>query len=151
MHFDSQKSLDKVDWHILKLLQENARLSYAEIGRHVGLTAPAVTERIRRLEEDGIIEGFHARLNLAKVGLTIQAFVHLNVPSDKYIPFKQTLKQLSEVFMAHHVAGKTGFIVLVGATSIIHLEQLVAKLGKYGPTQTFICLSSYINHRVVEG
>lgn len=150
MGFDLQKPLDEVDWHILKLLQHNARLSYAEIGRQVGLTSPAVTERMRRLEESGIIEGYQARLNLVKIGLTMQAFVHVNVPSEAYIPFKQALKQRSEVLMAHHVTGGTAFVVLIGATSIAHLEQLVTQLGKYGPTQTFICLSTHINHRVVE-
>ena len=72
--------LDRVDWHILQLLQENGRFTYAEIGRAVGLSAPAVAERIHRLEEADLIEGYHAQINPAKVGLHVLAFVRVSVP-----------------------------------------------------------------------
>ena len=74
MTFDLEKTLDGVSWKLLVLLQEDARRSYSELGRNVGLSAPAVAERIRRLEEAGIITGYHAAVNPAKLGLQLQRY-----------------------------------------------------------------------------
>ncbi|HVO41937.1 MAG TPA: Lrp/AsnC family transcriptional regulator [Aggregatilineales bacterium] len=75
MALQNERQLDGVGWRFLKLLQENARLSFWQIGEQIGLTAPAVAERVHRLEEAGILVGYHAEIDLDKAGLPIMAFV----------------------------------------------------------------------------
>jgi Lrp/AsnC family leucine-responsive transcriptional regulator len=113
-----------VGWRLLRELQADARLSFAELGRRVGLSLPAVAERVRRMEEAGIITGYHAEVSLSKVGLPITAFIRLNVPRDRYPAFTALIHDLSEVLECHHLSGSDSFI-LKGPTSISHLEALI--------------------------
>jgi Lrp/AsnC family leucine-responsive transcriptional regulator len=75
--FGPKVELDDVNWQILVALQENARVSFSELGRRVGLTPPAVAERVRRLEEAGVITGYRAQLDVAKLGLPLSAIIRL--------------------------------------------------------------------------
>ncbi len=138
---------DAVDWHILHLLQKNARSTYVEIGRRVGLSAPAAAERVRRLEESGLIEGYHARLNPAKAGLPVLAFIRVSVPRGKYPRFTMLVNQLSQVVECHHVTGVEAFIVKVAVPSVVELETLVGKLAQYGDTMTSVVMSSPVKGR----
>ncbi len=72
--------LDAIAWKILEALQQNARLSFAELGRKIGLSTPAVAERVHRLEEAGVITGYHASLDTAKLGVPIRVLVRLTIP-----------------------------------------------------------------------
>lgn len=141
--------LDPVDWHILQLLQENGRSSYAEIGRAVSLSAPAVTDRVRRMEEAGAIEGYHAHLNPAKVGLPVLAFIRVSVPRGKYPKFTVLVDQLSSVIECHHVTGAEAFILKVAVASVEELETLVGQLGSYGDTMTSVVMSSPVKRRTL--
>ena len=143
------KKLDAVDWQILELLQHNARLSYAEIGRRVGLSLPAAAERVRRLEEAGVIEGYQARINLDKIGLPVTVFIQVRVPVDLYPDFKELVNGLGEVVECHHVTGEEAFILKVVLKSISHLEPLVAQLSQYGQTTSSIVMSTYIENRII--
>lgn len=141
--------LDPVDWHILQLLQENGRSSYAEIGRAVSLSAPAVTDRVRRMEEAGAIEGYHAHLNPAKAGLPVMAFIRVSVPRGKYPKFTVLVDQLSPVIECHHVTGAEAFILKVAVASVEELETLVGQLGSYGDTMTSVVMSSPVKRRTL--
>ena len=77
MTFDSQSRLDLVDWRLLELLQEDARLTFAELGRRVSLSSPAVAERVRRLEQVGVLTGYHAEVDVAKLGFPMQAVIRI--------------------------------------------------------------------------
>lgn len=77
MTLQNENGLDKLSWQILRELQSDARLSYNELGRRIGLSAPATAERVRKLEDAGVISGYGARIELAKVGLPLTAFIHL--------------------------------------------------------------------------
>jgi Lrp/AsnC family leucine-responsive transcriptional regulator len=149
MTFETKKLIDEVGWQIIQALQENARLSFAELGRRVGLSLPAVAERVRRLEEAGIITGYHAEINLSKVGLTIMAFIRINVPADRYPQIIAIASDLPEVLECYHLSGTDSFIVKVVTTSIPHLEALITRLSAFGQTTTSIVLSSSLNKRVV--
>jgi Lrp/AsnC family leucine-responsive transcriptional regulator len=149
MTFESKKIIDEVGWQIVQALQENARLSFAELGRRVGLSLPAVAERVRRLEEASIITGYHAEINLPKVGLTIMAFIRINVPADRYAQIIALAKELPEVLECHHLSGTDSFIVKAVTTSIPHLEVLITRLSAFGQTTTSIVLSSPLNKRVI--
>jgi Lrp/AsnC family leucine-responsive transcriptional regulator len=141
--------LDPVDWHILQLLQENGRLSYAEIGRTVGLSAPAVTERMHRMEEAELIEGYRAQLNPAKAGLPVMAFIRVSVSREKYPKFTTLVNQLAPVLECHHVTGVEAFILKIAVSSMEELETLVGKLGHYGDTMTSVVLSSPVKRRSI--
>jgi len=144
-----KKALDKTDWQILTLLQENARLSYAEIGRRVGLSLPAAAERIRRMEEAEIIEGYYAKIKPEAIGLNISAFIRAFVPAEKYPQFTSLVSSLSEVLECHHVTGEEAFVLKIAVTSIPHLEQVVAQLSQYGQTSASIVMSSPITRRTI--
>jgi Lrp/AsnC family transcriptional regulator, leucine-responsive regulatory protein len=116
----------------------------------VGLSLPAVAERVRRMEEAGIITGYHAEVSLAQVGLPIIAFIRLNVPRNRYPAFITLMCDLSEVLECHHLSGSDAFILKVGLTSILHLEALIDQLSQHGQTTTSIVLSSPVMRRVIE-
>ena len=143
--------LDPVDWHILQLLQENGRSSYAEIGRAVGLSAPAVAERVHRMEEAELIEGYHVQLNPAKVGLHVLAFIRVSVPREKYPKFTVLVNQLTSVIECHHVTGVEAFILKVAVASVEELETLVGQVGNYGATMTSVVMSSPVKRRILTG
>lgn len=149
MALDHTKLLDEVGWRIVKALQEDGRLSFAELGRQVGLSLPAVSERVRRMEEAGIITGYHAEVNLPKAGRPITAFIRMNVPRSCYPAFIALVQGLSEVLECHHLSGVDAFILKVALTSIPHLEALIDQLSRHGETTTSIVLSSPVARRVI--
>jgi Lrp/AsnC family leucine-responsive transcriptional regulator len=150
MTLEPKKLLDEVGWRLLRELQVDARLSFAELGRRVGLSLPAVAERVRRMEEAGIITGYHAEVSLAQLGLPITAFIRLNVPRERYPAFITLMGDLSEVLECHHLSGSDAFILKVALTSILHLEVLIDQLSRHGQTTTSIVLSSPVMRRVIE-
>jgi len=80
---DIKRLLDETGWQLLSALQQRARLSYSELGQRVGLSAPAVSERVKKLEEAGVITGYHAAINLAKVGLPVKAIIRMGLHSSQ--------------------------------------------------------------------
>lgn len=128
----------------------DARLSYAELGRRVGLSLPAVAERVRRMEEAGIITGYRAEVNPGAMGLSILAFIRLNVAGREYPVIIALIKELTEVLECHHLTGTDSFILKVTTSSIPHLESLITQLSTYGQTATSIVLSSPVTKRVIE-
>src|SRR6266496_6505661 len=100
-------SLDETDWRILAALQRDGRISYADLAREVVLSPSATTERVRRLEEAGVISGYRAVIEPSLVGLTIQAYVRLRYPTGNYRPFRALLDTTPEILEAHHVTGRS--------------------------------------------
>lgn len=149
MTFNTQKLLDGIGWNILQALQEDARLSFAELGRRVGLSLPAVAERVRRMEEAGIITGYHALVEAKAVGWPITAFIRISVPGERYPAFTGLVRQLIEVQECHHLTGADAFIIKAVVSSIPHLETLITRLSVYGQTTTSIVLSSPVTRRVL--
>lgn len=150
MALDSNKLLDEVGWRLLLELQADARLSFAELGRRVGLSLPAAAERVRRMEEAGLITGYHAALNLTQVGFPVMAFIRIMTTSDRYPAITALVKELPAVLECHHLTGTDSFIVKVVAASIPDLEGLITQLSLFGQTATSIVLSSPVTKRVVE-
>lgn len=150
MALESEKLLDEIGWKILQELQENARLSFAELGRRVGLSIPAVTERVRRMEDAGIITGYHADIDPEKVGLPITAFIRMNIVGDMTQRLTALLKALPEISECHRGTGGDSFIMKVNVASVHHLERLIDRLLPYGTTTTSIVLSSPVAKRFIE-
>ncbi|MEP6705644.1 MAG: Lrp/AsnC family transcriptional regulator, partial [Acidobacteriota bacterium] len=104
---------DEIDRKILKELQEDARVSYAELGRRVGLTTPAVIERVRKLEDSGVIRGYRAEIDTAKVGLPITAFVRMSITGVDYSHIIEVAEQSNEVLECHRGTGGDSFIMKI--------------------------------------
>jgi len=143
--------LDLIAWKILEALQQNARLSFAELGRKVGLSTPAVAERVHRLEEAGIISGYHATLNLARLGLPIRVLVRLTIPGGDTQVGRAVaaMKEMPEIRRCHRITGAESFVVEADVVSIRHLEALIDRLSALGATSTSTILSSPIERRAV--
>jgi Lrp/AsnC family leucine-responsive transcriptional regulator len=146
---ESELILDDVAWRLLAELQANARISFSELGRRVGLSAPAVAERVRRMEEAGIIAGYHVELNLEKLGFPLQAIIRVATDERQCQAFGPLARDIPEVLECHRVTGGDSYICKVAVGSVRHLEQLLDRLMAYGQTVTSVVLSSPVTHRVV--
>ncbi|KUH39498.1 MULTISPECIES: Lrp/AsnC family transcriptional regulator [Streptomyces] len=145
----TEHSPDATDWRILQALQEQGRASFAELARAVSMSASAVTERVRRMEEAGIIAGYTAVVDHERLGLPILAFVRLRYPHGNYKPFHDLLATTPEVLEAHHVTGDDCFVLKVAARSMAHLEQVAGKVGALGSVTTSVVYSSPLRRRPV--
>jgi Lrp/AsnC family leucine-responsive transcriptional regulator len=135
---------DNVDWKILKLLQQDARLSNTEIGRRVGLTSPAIAERIKRLEDVGVITAYNTKLNYALTGYQFKAIITLKVFTGRLQPFLKTIASYKEVINCYRITGAENIIMEVLLTDQNHLERFIDKVIQYGETKTHIVLSNVI-------
>lgn len=142
--------LDEIDRKILKELQEDARTSYAELGRRVGLTTPAVIERVRKLEDAGIIVGYRADIDTAKVGLPITAYVRMSISGVDYSHIIEVAQQSNEVLECHRGTGGDSFIMRVVLSSVEHLQEVIDRLTPYGITTTTIVLSSPVKGKPIQ-
>ena len=151
MAFVSNVNLDATDWGLLEALQEDARLTFAELGRRVSLSPPAVAERVRRLEEGGVVRGYHAELDLAAVGLPMQAMVRITTSnSSECTTYGARVESVPEVLEAQRVTGTDSYIVRVAVRSMQHLEDLLNRLAPHsGDTITAMVLSTPVPNRVV--
>ncbi|MBH5333699.1 Lrp/AsnC family transcriptional regulator [Streptomyces pactum] len=142
-------SPDAVDWRILDALQANGRVGFAELARTVNMSASAVTERVRRLEEAGIVTGYTAVVDPERLGLQVLAFVRLSYPHSNYKPFHDLLATTPEVLEAHHVTGDDCFVLKVATRSMRHLEQVTGRIGGLGPVTTSVVYSSPLPRRAL--
>jgi Lrp/AsnC family transcriptional regulator, leucine-responsive regulatory protein len=141
--------IDEIDKRLLAELQRDARLSYAELGRRVGLTTPAVIERVRKLEDAGIIIGYRAEIDTTKVGLPITAFVRMSITGVDYSHIIEVAQESNEVLECHRGTGGDSFIMKVAVSSVEHLQEIIDKLTPYGITTTAIVLSSPVKRRTI--
>lgn len=142
-------TIDVIDRKVLNELQQDARISYAELGRRVGLTTPAVIERVRKLEDAGVITGYRAEIDASKVGFPITAFVRMSITGVDYSHIIEVAEQSNEVLECHRGTGGDSFIMKVAVSSVEHLQQIIDKLTPYGITTTAIVLSSPVKRRVI--
>ncbi len=137
-------------WKILKILQQDARISFSELGRRVNLSTPAVTERVRKLEDAGLIKGYCADVDPAKLGYPITAFIQFTVPKRAEYDALELIRTLPDVTECHHIAGNISYLLKVHVATILRLEVIARLLGNYGETATLIVLSSTFTGRPIE-
>ena len=142
-------ALDDLDRRLVEELLRDGRAGYAELGRAVGLSASAVTERVRHLEESGVITGYVCEVDAEKLGLPIAALVRLRYPNANYRPFHQLLDTTPEIVEAHHVTGEDCFVLTVRARSMRHLEEITGRVGGLGAVTTSVVYSSPLPRRSV--
>jgi len=143
-------TLDATDWALLAELQRNARASMSELARTVSMSASAVTERVRRLEDSGVLRGYRAEVDLALVGYPILAFVRLRYPHGNYKPLHDLVAKRTEILEAHHVTGDDCFVLKVAARSMPHLEEVVGAISGLGGVSTSIVYSTTFTGRVIQ-
>jgi Lrp/AsnC family transcriptional regulator, leucine-responsive regulatory protein len=146
---NSQKLLDDTSWQILTILQENARIPFKELGQQVGLSSPAVAERVRRLEETGIITGYHAELNLEKLGLPITAFISIKSFGHRCDEVRSLLQERPEIIECDRVTGNDHYLVKVVVNSVSHLEELVDRFIPFATVTTSIVLSTPVRRKII--
>lgn len=136
------KDIDAVNKRILEELLRDPRLTMSELGRRVGMSSPAVTERVRRLEETGVIRGYSLDLNPAALGLPISAYIRVR-PNPGQLPrIAELARQIPEIVECHRVTGEDCFILKVHIPAIDQLDRLLDSFLLYGSTTTTIIQSS---------
>ncbi len=150
MALENERLLDETGWHILEALQENARLSFSELGQRVGLSSPAVAERVRRMEDAGIITGYRAEVNTAKIGYPITAIIRVsNSPGERCTRLTASTQSIPEVLECYRVTGSDSLVMKVIASSVEHLESLIDQISEHGQLTTSIVLSTVLCRKVV--
>ncbi|GAB2572318.1 Lrp/AsnC family transcriptional regulator [Dyella jejuensis] len=130
MTFESKPEMDHKDWQLLEALQQDARTGYAELGRKVQLSAPAVAERVKRLEEAGVITGYRAAVDPRRVGFSIDAMIRLRCDGGICARIGKIVADVPEVLDCRRLAGEDSALLHVVAMSITHLEAVLDRLLK---------------------
>ncbi|MFI0447304.1 Lrp/AsnC family transcriptional regulator [Actinomadura sp. 6N118] len=141
------ENLDATDWAILAELQRDGRLPLTELGRRVNLSASAVTERVKRLESEGVITGYRAEVDLAKVGYSVLAVVRLKYPGNQHQPLHRLLDERHEILECLRTTGDDCYTLKVAATSMPHLENIMDELAQFGSTTTNVVYSQTLPYR----
>jgi Lrp/AsnC family leucine-responsive transcriptional regulator len=141
--------IDALNSKILKCLQQNARLSNAEIGRQVGISSPAVSERIKKMEDIGIIEGYKTIVSPYEIGYQFKAIITLRAFMGKLMPFLEKVKTYEEVINCYRITGDENIVMEVVLKNQKHLEVFIDQLISYGETKTQIVLSRVVKQKEV--
>ncbi|OMH39234.1 Lrp/AsnC family transcriptional regulator [Motiliproteus sp. MSK22-1] len=141
---------DSINKKIIAALQENARISYAELGKRVHLSAPAVAERVRKLESAGVITGFSVNIDLDKLGYPIVALVQCKVFRTKEREFKELVLSFDEVVECFNVTGEQAFLVKLATRSMSELDAILDCFCDLSDTNTMMILSTPVKRSVPE-
>jgi len=147
MAMDSTALLDSFGRMLLDELQRNARLSLAEIGRRIGLSPTATAERMKQMEEVGILHGYTVDIDREALGLEVMAFIRMSCGGQNYHRLLDYVQSLEEVRECHHLTGGDDFLLKVTTTDMAHLEALIEALLPYGNPVTSLVLSSPVERR----
>ncbi len=142
--------LDTLNWKILRCLQQNARLSNAEIGRQVGISSPAVSERIKKMEDAGIILGYKTIVSPLDMGYQLKAIITLRAFIGKLKPFLEKVKTYNEVLNCYRITGNENIVMEVVLRNQRHLEAFIDDLIVYGETKTQIVLSHVVRYKEIK-
>lgn len=144
------KALDETNLRLLDELQRDARVSLAELGRRVGLTAPAVAERLQRLEQQQVIRGYHADVDPDAVGYPLTAVIRIRPAPRQLHKVAELARKAPEVVECHRITGEDCFLLRAHVRSVSHLEELIDQLAVHGQTTTSIVQSSPVPPRGID-
>jgi len=142
--------MDSLNWKILKCLQENARQSNVAIGNKVGVSSPAVSERIKKMEDAGIIQGYKTSVSPLDVGYQLKALITLRAFMGMLKPFLEKVKTYDEVLNCYRITGNENIVMEVVFKNQKHLESFIDQLIVYGETKTQIVLSHVVKYNEVK-
>ncbi len=143
-------NVDNLNWKILKCLQQNARLSNAEIGRQVGISSPAVSERIKKMEDAGIIQSYNTIVSPFELGFQLKAIITIRAFMGMLKPFLEKVKTYDEVINCYRITGNENFVMEVVLKNQKHMETFIDQLIIYGETKTQIVLSHVVKQKEVK-
>jgi Lrp/AsnC family transcriptional regulator, leucine-responsive regulatory protein len=143
MTAETSNALDKTDVAILMILQTEGRLGVTEIGRRVNLSQPAVSARIKRLEQTGIVTGYRAVIDASSLGLNIHAVVRLRTTHARIAAALDHFAQVPEIINVYRLTGEDCFLIDVYAGDAARLETIVDTIARFGPVTTSLVLRTY--------
>jgi|SRR4029450_5933655 Lrp/AsnC family transcriptional regulator, leucine-responsive regulatory protein len=141
------RRLDETDLRIINELIEDGRVSLAELGRRVSLSSPAVAERVKRLEQAGVITGYHAEIDLRKFGYQLTAIVRIKPAPGRLSKIPEIAEQLPEVTECHRITGEDCFYLKIQLRAIDELSQVLDRFLDFGETTTSIVNQTPIAER----
>lgn len=133
--------IDEIDAQILLELQRNSRLSIRELSKRINLSPPSVTERVKRLEDNGIIEGYTIKINKKKLGLSIDCIIKVTMKNGEYERFKSFIKDNNRSEWCYRIAGDGCFIVKLSVRTLEEIEEFINQVTSYAITTTIIAFS----------
>lgn len=142
------KAIDDIDRGIIAALESDGRASLAEIGKVVGLSGPAVGERLRRLQSDGIVEGFTVRVNARAVGYTLEAIVRIKPRSKQLHIVEQMIRDEPRFTSCDRVTGDDCFVARLALVNVEELDDILLPLHERAETNTSIVKSSLLRNRM---
>ena len=142
--------MDKIDKKLITLLQQNARMPLKALAEKVFLSSPAVSARIERLEKEGIISGYEAKVNQLAIGYHITDFINLEVAPEQKPDFYPFIKACTNVIECNCVTGTYSMLLKVAFASTVQLDTFIGQLQKYGRTSTQIVFSTPVEHRGID-
>ncbi|MBL0916834.1 MAG: Lrp/AsnC family transcriptional regulator [Sphingopyxis sp.] len=138
--------MDRLDWKIVDALEQDGRQSFAELGETVGLSKSPCWSRVRSLEEQGVIQGYAARLDPVALGLAVQSFVEVRISLDAHTEFEAAVMAHPAVVECHTTAGDSDYMLKIFARSVDHLDELLrydlSKLPGVHRLATVVCLKT---------
>jgi Lrp/AsnC family transcriptional regulator, leucine-responsive regulatory protein len=140
---------DDTDRRILEALQQDARISLAELGRRVGLSAPSVADRVSRLERDGVITGYHARIDPRALGFALGVVIRVRPAPREIAKVAALAQETPEVVECHRITGEDCFFMKAHVRDVVHLEEVIDRFVGFGQTTTSIMQSSPVPGRGV--
>ena len=141
--------VDTTNRRLLAELQADARLSLAELGRRVGLSSPAVAERLARLEREGVIRGYHADVDPRALGYALSAMIRVRPAPRQLRPVAELAHETPEVVECHRITGEDCYVLRAHVRDVEHLEEVIDRFALYGQTTTSIVQSSPVPGRGV--
>ena len=145
----NRRELDVTNLRLIEELQEDARLSNAELGRRVGLSAPAVAERLARMQDDGVITGFHAAIDPRALGYALSAILRIRPAPRQLTTVADLARDTPEVVECHRITGDDCFFLKLHVRDVEHLEEVIDAFAFYGQTTTSIMQTSPVPRRAV--
>lgn len=142
--------MDSIDHKIIIELQKDGRLSLTDLSKKIGLSIPACKERVERLEEKDVIQGYTAKINLKKIGYDLLAVLRIRVAGPNIKKILQHFKSNHQVLECHRVTGEDCYIVKLAVPSLETLDQDVVKMASLADVTTSIVLSSPVESRIVQ-
>jgi Lrp/AsnC family leucine-responsive transcriptional regulator len=136
--------MDKINREILTILQQNSRISFADLAKKVHLSAPAVTERVKKLEDSGVIKGYHASIDVEQLGYSIEAMIQAKVFLGQESTFIKLAKSKSEIIECYNVTGDKAFLLKVIVPAMTKLDALLGEFSHISETSTMVVLSHII-------
>jgi Lrp/AsnC family transcriptional regulator, leucine-responsive regulatory protein len=144
------RQTDATDHRILEALQSDGRLTLAELGRRVGLSAPSVADRVQRLERDGVITGYHATIDPRELGLSLTTIIRIRPAPRELRKVADLARSTPEVVECHRITGEDCYFMKAHVRDVEHLEEVIDRFVAYGQTTTSIVQSSPVPGRPVD-